>query len=415
MASEPGTRIRKTVETEVLPPASQSSDARPSEWYDRDWWELMADISRQRLWLSQSTNGHQVRIYRADDGWRQTSSPPENKFTEFFNEETIRSKWGGGRYILWLYGPPDGSKVVARPYRLDLEGPQKTPAIAFPAGGGGVEQLVAVMAEQQRQLIEELRQARGGNLTADAMKNALEIQAMGMKSAIQMQMPVQGPLQQSRLDKVLDELIAALVPAMLKKFTDPTDPIESLGKVVEAVKGVSGLLGGGKGDKPDTLGTIVNALPSVLDKAMGGLREIRLAAEAQERAARIQQGRILEVQPTAPGTESASSTQIAEPPSTVPPPQQLTPEQLKEIEDAVFLKRIMEKIVTAIETDPQCSGESLYDFLQNTAPEIIPQLKAGTREQIIEYFRRDSILSRVAEHPKLPQIIDEFLAIAKES
>ncbi len=419
---EPGTRTRQVIETEVLPQNSRS-EAIATEFYDRDFWEIISDIGRLNRW-----GDHLVRVYRADDRWERGAALENNKLTDNFNEETIRKNWGGGRYLLWLYGPPTGTKLVARPFRLELEGPTRS----GPSAGARGESLGGDPTSQMllRELLDELRASRGGELGGKAMQNALDIQFRAMEQAIQLMSqrisaPAAAPAQ-SPFDGIFKELLAALIPALIAKFTNPGSPLDDLSKVAEAAQKFSTILGGGKGgEKPDAMTAIIGNLPALGDRLVSGLREYRLANEAQERAMRLQAGnKVIDVQPATPAggeaTAPAAPVTPAPPvtPAVQPPERPLTEEerlQIAQIEQGIYMKKIFEKIAVTIANDPECNGESLYDFLINTCPEFIPQMKAATREQIVMFFRGDAILSRVADHPRLPQIIDQFLEIANKT
>ena len=112
----PGMRVKKTTFTEVLPAEDRSpSDAQPAPFYARDWEIVMAELTPEQ-W-----QGHIARVYRADEKWDRSSSPIDNTFSAPFGEEDLRQRFGGGRYVIWLLGPPKKHNLVGK-YHVTLDG-----------------------------------------------------------------------------------------------------------------------------------------------------------------------------------------------------------------------------------------------------------------------------------------------------
>src|ERR1700680_4006606 len=105
----PGLRVKKTTYTEVIPTEDRSpSDAKPSPFYDRDW-EIVVQALTKEEWL-----GHKMRVYRAGEKWERGSAPVDNIFKATFSEDDLRARFGGGKYVLWLYGPPKEQNLVGK-------------------------------------------------------------------------------------------------------------------------------------------------------------------------------------------------------------------------------------------------------------------------------------------------------------
>lgn len=421
---EPGSRIRKTTETEILPPSS-AGGAHPSEFYNRDFWELIWSFS------SDEWREHVVRVYRRAEHGEDDSGLAGNKFGAAFDEDMVRERWGGGDYWLWLYGPPNGTKLV-RKFHLVLEGtpkPSSTPAAGAAAAASGEGGALDMML---RELLAELRQSRGGDLAQGAMKNALEIQFQAQKQAIEIMGSAYRPAAAgpSPFDEMFKTLLTALVPAVIAKFTNPANPIEEFKTMAGAVREALTMMGANKAEKTNTLDTLISHMPSVIEKAVGGIHEYRLATESQERSLRLQAGtRTIDMPSSSPGPASPSPTSAedgapfnagagapGEPSSAVPPGPVAVPNTKPEVHqvNGPTKEWVLLTIVDKIEKDPSCTGEDLFDWLRNIAPPLMEQLSSMTRDQVIQIFGMEPILAKVQNHPRLPQMIDEFLLAAKE-
>src|SRR5579863_77048 len=98
MTQQPPSRTRTTIIKENLPSDDRGpSDAKPSPFYDRDW-EIVVQALTKEDWL-----GHKMRVYRAGEKWERGSAPIDNIFKAPFTEDDLRARFGGGKYVLWLY------------------------------------------------------------------------------------------------------------------------------------------------------------------------------------------------------------------------------------------------------------------------------------------------------------------------
>lgn len=408
-------KVTSTVVTETLP---TGQGAQVSEQYNRPFWEVIHSLTPE------DWNQHLVRIYRADERWEQTASPHENKFTEDFNEDDIFQRWGGGRYLLWTYGPPSGKKVVIGPQRIELEGAPK-----IYAGGGAAAQQVSADPRSSsdpvlQMLIEEVRELRRGGAPAmmqETMKQSMDILANTYRSAAAVVRETQGSGGGG------DDELREFRRMMMQKMMNPPDPMESIKVmvamgtgIVTAVKELSGSLSLG-GGKQDWMTLFADKLPMLGEKAVEGIREYRLIEEAQERRAGMQGGRIIDATPNAaaaPADPAAPAGQAAPGPTAVPP-QQTQEADVPGPSIAWVLLKVAKTIETSEQT--QATGEDLYDFLMNIAPELVDQLKGQKRDDIIALFRNHPQLSMVlgkktvVDNPRLPKMIDEFLACANAS
>lgn len=405
--------MAKTTTVTTIKETDGSNSAEPLPRYKQPFLEIIAGLTPED-WQQ-----HKVRIYRADESWGNPISLEGNVFQAPFDEDTIRAKWGGGRYLLWLFGPPDAKKVVVSPFRLHLDGAPK----AVPGHSNGASSDVLAMLQM---MMEELRASRGGDLTQTAMKGALQLQAEGLKSGVQTvrELNPTGEQKKTRLDELFEKFMETkimemmnggpakdpfrdkLETAMLEKLLNPADPLTKAKEILTAVKDLLPGGGSGKTDVAALANTFLNNLPSLADRAVSGMKEYRLASEAQERTFRLQNdGRVIDMpaSPHAPGAAGTPASAAAAPPASSP------------VEDVhgPTIEWVQLRIVDAIEKNAEAAGEWLYDFLEAVAPEVNLQIGGYSPEQLMALFESQTILQRVAKHPQLPKVIERYLADAK--
>src|SRR5579863_4975235 len=279
------TRTKTTIFKETLPPDDRApSDAQPAPFYARDWEIVMAELTPEQ-W-----QGHIARVYRADEKWDRSSSPIDNTFSAPFGEEDLRQRFGGGRYVIWLLGPPKKHNLVGK-YHVTLDGQpivNGTPRQAPGTDGNSV----AMQALQMMNSPEIMR------MQFDMMRNA----AMSVIELMKSQMPqAQDPLQTLRNAK---EILGVGNGGGEHGLLDTIRTLKELGligspekKGVEEILALittlktSGLISSGA-PKADLAATFANNLPMLVDRLVGGLHEFRLNSEAQERTVRLQRGEI---------------------------------------------------------------------------------------------------------------------------
>lgn len=414
---------RKTIKTTTVTTSENTAnDAEPLPFYRRDFWEIINTLTPDD-WTD-----HLVRVYRADERWENDVAPEGNKLNERFDEDFIRAKWGGGRYNLWLYGPPSGTKVVRRPFRLMLAGAPKFSHSGSGNGNGEDGTLKMVLSE----LLQEIRASRGGNVAQSALQGALDLQAAALKSGVETVRSLNPaaaapPAEKSTLEKALEKYLEVQLTKMLsgdgdsfqKKFQEvmfdrmlnPANPIQQVREIMTAVKDISG--GPGKTDFAAIANTFVGQLPTIIDKATNSVREYRLANESAERVFRLQKdhglnnGDVIDMPPGNGAAAAPAAASVQPPPSNTPTP------EVVEVKGP-SIEYVQARIVQIIEEKTDCTGEDLYDFLFWTANELNAQLGAQSPEGLLAIFKSQPILSKVADNPRLPKIIDEYLAYVKE-
>ena len=407
-------RTKTTILKETLPPADDSylSGPKASVFYDRDWETVVNELGNR--WQD-----HLVRVYRAGEKWEKGAAPVENTFSAPFTEEDLRSRFGGGKFWLWMYGPPKKQNLVQK-WQIELEGAPIINSIPR-SGPSDTSNSVALEAMRMYANPEFMRMQMQMMMTA----------ATEAMSLIKTQIPpTQDPLATLRnakeilgsgnqehglLDTIRTLKELGLIGSPEKKG------VEEILALITTLK-TSGLITSGA-PKADLAATFANNLPMLVDRLVNGLHEFRLNSEAQERTVRLQRGEIrsgdanvIDVNPTQPPAAAAASTATASS-STVGTP--VSPE----VAQAIIAQAHMHRLVAGIK-DPESDGQDMYDYLRNAWPEILEELTKFSKEQLLAFFKsRDAqmqyfgadILTQVADDPRLPKIIEDFLRIAKEA
>ena len=409
----PGTRFRKTIESEVLPPRiDAANDAQARRFYNRPWEDVVNDLTAEQ-WSE-----HLVRVYRAGEKWERGAAPVDNVFNGPFTEEDIRSRFGGGKFILWMLGPPKKHNLVAK-WQVDLEGVPLVNSVPR-SGQPDTSNSVALEAMRMYANPEFMRMQMQMMMTA----------ATEAMSLIKTQIPpTQDPLATLRNAKeilgsgnqehgLLDTIRAlkelGLIGSPEKKG------VEEILALITTLK-TSGLITSGA-PKADLAATFANNLPMLVDRLVNGLHEFRLNSEAQERTVRLQRGEIrpgdpnvIDVNPSSP--TPAAADRAAVPASTV------GTAVSAETAQAIIAQAHMHRLVAGIK-DPESDGQDMYDYLRNAWPEILEELTKFSKEQLLAFFKsREAqmqyfgadILTQVADDPRLPKILEDFLRIAKEA
>src|SRR5258708_2128016 len=132
-----------------------------------------------------------MRVYRADEKWDRSSSPIDNTFTGPLGEEELRQRFGGGRYVLWLLGPPNKHTLVGK-YQVTLDRPPLLNGIPRNGAGSNPGDVVALEAMRMASNPDFIRMQM-------EMMRAAAMQAMEIMKS---QMPVaQNPLETLRTAK----------------------------------------------------------------------------------------------------------------------------------------------------------------------------------------------------------------------
>ncbi len=415
------TRTKTTIFKETLPPTDGApSDAKPGPFYDRDWETVVNQLTPVEWSV------HKMRVYRADEKWDRGSSPVDNVFTAAFTEEDIRARFGGGRYILWLYGPPKFATLVAK-YQVSLDGPplMNNSVPRNGAGSGNPGDMVALEAMRMASNPDFIRMQM-------EMMRAAAMQAMEIMKS---QMPVaQNPLETLRTAK---EILGVGNNSDAHSLLDTLRVLKELGLVGSPEKkGIdeilslittlktSGLINSGM-PKADLASTFAANLPMLADRLVSGFQEIRLKTEAEERVIRMQRGEMRPGDPnviTLDGKTPAASngpSAATQPAATAGTATSLDPNTVS----AIIVQHHLHRLVQGIKQSDS-TGQDMYDYLVNAWPEVLDELSKFSKDQLLIFFKSREmqmqqfgcdVLAEVGDDPRLPKMIEDFLKIAKES
>lgn len=416
IATAPGTRFRKTTETEVLPARGTSiDDAKPTPFYDRDW-EIVVQSLTKEEW-----SGHVLRVYRSNEKWERGAGPVDNTFTAPFNEEDIRSRFGGGRYVLWLYGPPKKQTLVGR-YQVELEG---QPIMNSVSRNGSSQ-----MNGSDSVALEAMRMYAN----PEFVKMQMQMMMTAATQAIEL-VRMNAPQQQSPLAALKDAkeilgggssheggLIATIT--LLKELGLLGSPEKKgITEVLETLNAfkTAGLIPSAVAPKTDLATMFASNIPMLVDRVVTGLQEFRLQREAEVHVMQLQRG---QMRPTDPGVitmdpPAAGAASAAPAPAAPATATQVTPE----LAQAIIAQSHLFRIVAGIR-DTSSGGQELFDYLDNAWPEVLDELVKFKKDDLLAFFKSREMqmqyfgcatLTEVADDPRLPKIIEDFLAIAQKN
>jgi hypothetical protein len=332
------------------------------------------------------------------------------KFNEAIDPFTVKRLYGGGHFNVMM---KEGPELI---YNVDFgcEGEEITPAhtsaAAAPTDGNSAVTLEALRMMSNPEIMRMQME-----LYTTAAKNAMDIMRSQIPTA-------QDPLATLRNAKeilglgapVADpfrEMFMGILVKLIERSMNPADPIESFTKMAAAVKGITGEGGTGGGD---ALSTLIAQAPTLGKYVVEGMREARMTTEANYRITMAQRGGV------PPNIPSSQVIDVSAEPGRIPNPAPAeaatgseSPSEPKVIsgpsQEWVFL-RIVEMV-----RDPRTEGSDLLRFLDNVkADSLVDQIAQLSHDQIITLFKSDQILATVADDPRLPQLIDEFLMACKE-
>jgi hypothetical protein len=406
---EPAARsvVRTTVTKETLP-AGFNGDGKPRAFYDKEDFKEVAFALTAEEWKL-----HKMRVYRSGEKWEKGAAPVDNIFQGPFTEDDIRARFGGGRYLLWLYGPPKEQQLVGR-WQVELEGvPLVRSVPAQPTDGSGSALAVAL---QQAMNPEVMR------VQMDILKTAMVEALQLVKSNIP---PAQNPLETLRTAKEIlgpppgNSLVEAI--HLLKELGIVGSPekkgIDEMLEVITSLK-TAGLIPGGA-PKADLGTTIASNLPMLADRFVQGLRELRLQTEA---ASRVQQTATMR-----PNDPNVITVEAAgqRPADAAPPAPAADDGQVHQVNpataSAIIAHYNLQRLVEGIK-QPDSTAQDMYDFLLNAWPEVLPELMKHDAPTLLAMFQSremqmrlfgNEVLFQVAEDPRLPQLLEDFLKIAK--
>ena len=428
-------RVRKTVvetQTEEVPPQAPPQDVRdiPDQPAGKNFWEFMLPIGQEE-W---EKRGLAVWLYRVEPPAGKIEGEPAylKKYIRPFSIEEVQKEFGGGKYLYWFR---EGNKVLARGFFRIGGDPKVAPE---PVRGGSLESLLPMMEK----MFEKFTEARERGIDP---KTATE-QAMSILTTAY-QTGLATVAKSSEAPKVT-ELIAALadlqklqgggqsdfskmlIDKVVERIINPPDPIEQMSKLLEMQK----TLGLDRDAGSDWRVSVAQMVPSALASVKEIMKDFRAAAEenriaAEQRAAIAWAQRGGPVMPAAavqPATIPGSVPQPASPPS--PPahaPFETEPLGAGPASPANPAAAPMAPAITAPDDTwikqqivaqflEARSGEEIGDWLDHTAPQIVDALTPYSVEELMLFFKSDSVLRLIPDTVRVREQLAEFLSYAKE-
>jgi hypothetical protein len=418
-SAAPGTVEKTTVFKEYVP-ADSAQDPRKRQ-RRTPIWEFLPTVSAED-WKNLR---YEIRLYRYNPQTEKRMAV--EKIYELIDPFWVQKKYGGGKYNVLVQ---EDAQLI---YNEDFEclGEPKVPVPGANGTNGAPAAGSDAVALQALHLMSNPEMMRG----MFQMYNMAAQQSMEMIRA-QMPAPVDALATLRNAKEILgigehkDNLLDTI--RVLKELGIVGSP-EKKG-VTEVLELITTLKGSGliaTSQKPDLASTFLANLPALADRMVNGLHEFRLQTESTERAMRLQRGEIrpgdpgvITVDPSAPPSSAPQNGPTAGSPAVAPTPGAMAGGQSVDeaTAQAIIIRYNLERLVAGIK-EPNSTGEDMYDFLINAWPEIIPALAEMNKETLLAFFKSaqfqqerlgNTVLMAVADDPRLPKIIEEFLATVKK-
>lgn len=407
----PGT-VEKTTIYKQHVPADSNSDERNKRQRRTPIWEFLPTVSAED-WKNLR---YEIRLYRYNPQTEKRMAV--EKIYELIDPFWVQKKYGGGKYNVLVQ---EDAQLI---YNEDFEclGEPKMPVPGANGTNGAPAPGSDAVALQALQLMSNPEMMRG-------MFQMYTLAAQESMAMIRAQLPAtQDPLQTLRNAKEIlgvgehkDNLLDTI--RVLKELGIVGSPekkgITEVLELITTLKG-SGLIA--TSQKPDLASTFVANLPALADRMVNGLHEFRLQAESTERAIRLQHGEIRPGDPNVITVDAAAATNGTANNTPQAPAPAATHSVDEATAQAIIIRNNLERLVAGIK-EPDSTGADMYDFLINAWPEIIPSLAAMNKETLLMFFKSaqfqqerlgNTVLMAVADDPRLPKIIEEFLEVVKK-
>ena len=407
VAPVPGSVVEQTTRTRVIPPNSPDNETE-KPWRLLDKWDYIASLTPEQ-WGRENLV---VYLYRYDDKGNPWGI---GKFTGAFDEFKVLEMFGGGRFNLKMKRGPQ--LIINDDFQL--EGPAKTPGVngaaAIPVNGAPSD---GALLTTINALIEELRAARGGTLATDAIRSAMTLQGQVFGAGVEaVKATLSHTAPASTAPNPMLDLQTQLMQAMIAKMLNPTDPIETFAKMAAAVKALPGFGGGGT-DKTGLALELVRQVPTIASTLVQGAQAWRMAEESRERQLALTRGghgqAPINVSPSnhAPANVIPISQPAAAPaegaPAPAPPVQVEVPQMPIET-----LEQMLCNIIADTSLSLEQAANEACALIERSMPGMTDQMIARGEEFLLGLFRERPVLQQVANNPRLPEFVKEFIKVVK--
>lgn len=421
--------VRDPIEVDATPPPVEVTPSREFWKYiqtltDEDWKTHHVTLYRYPLGqVKPQKLGRYVRTYKLG--------------TPLLSEEQVFEEWGGGQFDAILKGPPepggDRWTMLAR-HSWEMDGPAKNPWQTSGGNGTAPSELASTLQVVLQNLQSAQKSANVGE--SPAIKESI--------SLIQ-QLTAAMPKQQG-----ITELVQGL--ASLKALTGETNKKSELKETLELLKemGVIGqererkslaaelkevmelaqMMGTGEGGgrKTDWATSLVQNLPSILEKVTPIADKFADASRNNARVAELRAG-VPQV-PARPGLPSptqqqpqpASNPAAVAPAAESPAPRTVTAPETEPAGASAApgpvaiqppnLEWVKARAVQLFAAGK--SGDQIAEWLDTVDKQLGDFLGSMDEAKFGEFVRTDAILGQIATAPRFPRFVADFVAYFTE-
>lgn len=422
----------KTITTAVTEPVEQNvAIAAPLPEPSQDFWKYIEALT------ADDWKEHHVTLYRYPLGQAKPQKLGRYVKTYKFgspllSEDQIFEEFGGSQYDALLKGPGrDGRVTLLAKHSWEMDGPAKNPWTTAPPNGGapaGSSELAATL----QVVLQNLKQA-------SAAPNAAESPAIKESISLIQQLTQAMPKQQG-----VGELVSAL--ADLKKLTGGGDGggnslietikvLKELGIIGEKKRSlaeelkdmleVTAMLGtGGGGGKVDWGTSLIQNLPTILEKATPIAEQFADAARNNARVAELRSGHTpaappqtpanrpapaLVAPPTAPAAATAPAAEspasrIVTMPETEPATAQPAAQPAFQAPNLDWVKARAVQLFGAGKT-----GDVVAEWLDGVDDQLGNFLGSMDAEKFRAFVTADPILHAITSAPRFEEFVAEFV------
>lgn len=415
MATSAGPIKKQTIFTEIVDGSQGPGKTRkrPPLW---DW---LPSVPTEK-WKAGDVD---IYLYRYDPTTEKRRFL--EKIFEAIDQAWVQKKYGGGDFNAMVHEDSqliynDDFQIEGAPKFAGAAESSSSFAAVPNSGAAGVEMMrMAMNPEIMRSMFEMFKMASMESMAMikaqmpqpvdpfTTMKNVKELLGLGA--------PASNPM---------DDITKTFLQAAIQKMINPpeTNAFKDTVTLINDIKSAGFL---GAPPKTDMMSTFAANLPMIADRVVTGLREYRMQAEAAERTVRISRGDFRSSDPNVITVDPPAAHQSAAdaPP---PPPRAAAPTASTEISPdvaaTIIVQANLQRLVQAMK-NPDCTGEDICHFLSYVWPEMLAEMAATSKEHLMLLFKTpgiqmqrlgNTILSEMADDPRLPRLIDEFLIAVKK-
>lgn len=404
-----GTAVKETRITEIIP-----SQEKGEQSYDP--FQYMENLK-----AGEWSDTHVAYIYRVEPPVFRGGNEPVyvGKYAAPFGIEQVQSDFGGGRFRILIRDgasrKADGKVQIAGTPR-DLSRTQLEFAPGQPGGvppeannptsASVVTQAMNMVSNPAVQNAQTQMLVAGATAAVDLVKSNAQ-QQLSTADIIALAKEL-APKQESFLNGPFGPVMIAIVTKLVDKlFTDPTDQMLRMADLMSK-------FGGGGSSSSDWKAALVDAAPKLAVAVKDGLHELRLGAEAQQRAALPAAPPItVQPNPAAAAGQPAIAASQATAGNVVQMPNPPLPGAAAPVQMEVPVQFIWQKIFEMLQ-DGESTGEEIGEFLDQLAPGFIADMKHFTIDQVTQYVQATPAIAQIAQHPRFRQCLTELLAWANQ-